>query len=96
MENLVYVKVTLWIALIAVVLIALVYVIREFRKAGSSVSGLLGRVVDYINPPDPVMPPDLKHFVDEAVNQPGGYTPYVPATEDDESYPPAWLKKGAT
>jgi hypothetical protein len=95
MENLVYVKASLWIVLAIAILLAIALVVYELRKAGGGVSGALKLVKDYLFPPDPVMPPQLQEFVNEAVNQPNGYVPWSPTVEPDESYPPAWLKKGA-
>ena len=92
-ENVAYLKATLWMILIAGILAAIAFVIYEMRKAGTGVVDTLTSIKNKIFPPDPVMPPELQKFVDEAVNQPGGYTPWAPTVEVDESYPPSWLTK---
>ena len=91
--NVAYIKTTLWMLLIAGILAAIAFVIYEMRKAGTGLGATLTSIKNWISPPDPVMPPALQKFVDEAVNQPGGYTPWTPTTEEDESYPPSWLTK---
>ena len=93
MGNLAYLKTSLWMLLIAAILAAVALVIYQVRKAGSSLGSTLKSVKDWISPPDPVMPKQLQDFVNEAVNQPGGYTPWKPAEEIDEGDNPSWLYK---
>ena len=92
-ENLASVKTGLWALLIIGLLAAAAFLVYALTKAGASLGDTLKTVKNWISPPDPVMPPELKAFVNEAVNQPGGYTPWTPTVESDESYPPSWLTK---
>jgi hypothetical protein len=91
--NLAYIKTTIWMILIVGILAAIAFVVYEMRKAGTGIVDTITSIKNKIFPPDPVMAPELQKFVDEAVNQPGGYTPWTPTTEEDESYPPSWLSK---
>jgi hypothetical protein len=88
-----YLKATLWMILIIGILAAIALAVYELTKAGSSLGSVLTSVKNWISPPDPVMGPELQKFVNEPANQPGGYKPWVPTVEVDESYPPSWLTK---
>jgi hypothetical protein len=89
MGHLDYLKASFWLLIALAVLLAIGFIVYELRKAGGGIANSLKRVTDYISPPDPVMPPNLKKFVDEAVNQPGGYTPWKPAEEVDDT---SWME----
>jgi hypothetical protein len=88
-------EVLFWVLIGIAALVAIAVVLYELRKAGGDLGGALNRAMDSLfGPSTVVLPPNLQHFVNEAVNQDGGYTPWTHTTEDDESWPPAWLKKG--
>ena len=88
-------EILFWVLIGIALLISATAVIYELRKAGADVGHVFNKMLDRVFGPDTVvMPPNLQHFVNEAANQEGGYTPWVPPPIEDESYPPAWLNKG--
>jgi hypothetical protein len=94
MDTFSYIKISLWLVLILGILAVVALLIHQLTKAGSSVTDVINRTMNRIFGPDEVvMPKNLKHFVEEAVNQPGGYIPWTPKIEEDEVYPPPWLTK---
>jgi hypothetical protein len=96
MEHLVFIKSFSVLVLVVLGLVVVGLIIWQLRKAGGSLSDTFNRAMDNLfGPSTVVMPPNLQNFVNEAVNQEGGYVPWTPTVED-ESYPPSWLVKGAS
>lgn len=95
MDNLTFLKGSLWLVLITAILGTIALIVYELTKAGKGLSDSFRDAMDNMFGPSKVVTPQgVQHFLDEPSNQLGGYTPWVPQQEEDESYPPTWLGKG--
>jgi len=93
MENLVFIKTGLIVALIVAALLTIALIIYELRKGGSSLADAFNGVVDSILGPRTVKTPKaVQDFINEPSNN--SYVPWSPTIEEDESWPPSWLTKG--
>jgi hypothetical protein len=95
MDNLTYLKASVWVVLALAILCAIGFIIYEMRKAGSSISNVVHGIHDYVFGPTVVTPKNLQKFIDEPSNQPGGFVPWTPTIEEDTDTNPSWLVKGA-
>jgi hypothetical protein len=96
MEHLVFIKSFSVLALIVLALIAIGLIIWQLRKAGGSISDALNRGLDAVFGPSKVVTPkSVQDFIDQPSNT--QYVPWVPTVvdEEDETFPPKWLQKGA-